>query len=284
MNNEQNQFYTSISNYYSEIFPYQPMQLQFVKNRVGELAGKHILDIGCATGELAYQLVGAGVQVTGIDLNEDLLNQAIGCSGFPARCSGRLSAVSLKSESEFTPPNLHFEIGNMLDLETDFQPSQFDVVLCFGNTLVHLQTVELMRQMLNGVYSVLMPGGQFLLQILNYDYILGEQVSELPVIETESIRFIRNYKFEESSSLIRFQTELVLKKENKSISNETQLFAIKSIELIELLENAGFQNIELFSNFKQEPFGGKHLPMVVSADKLLRKIVSPFLPVYFPPK
>ena len=87
MNNEQNQFYTSISNYYSEIFPYQPLQLQFVKNRVGELAGKHILDIGCATGELAYQLVGTGVQVTGIDLNEDLLNQAIGCNGFPARCS-----------------------------------------------------------------------------------------------------------------------------------------------------------------------------------------------------
>jgi hypothetical protein len=40
MNNEQNEFYSSISKYYAEIFPYQPMQLQFVKNRAGELAGK----------------------------------------------------------------------------------------------------------------------------------------------------------------------------------------------------------------------------------------------------
>ena len=121
--------------------------------------------------------------------------------------------------------------------------------------------------MLNGVYSVLKPGGQFLLQILNYDYILGEQVSDLPSIETENLRFIRNYRFEISNPLIRFQTELTIKKENKTISNETQLFAIKSIELIELMKNAGFQNIELFSNFKQDPFGGEHLPLVVSADK-----------------
>lgn len=246
MNNEQNQFYTSISKYYSEIFPYQPMQLQFVKNRVGELAGKHILDIGCATGELAFQLADAGAKVIGIDLNEDLLNQA---------------------KSNKILPNLHFQIGNMLNLETDFQSTQFNSVLCFGNTLVHLQTVELIQQMLNGVYSVLKPGGQFLLQILNYDYILGEQVSDLPSIETENLRFIRNYRFEISNPLIRFQTELTIKKENKTISNETQLFAIKSIELIELMKNAGFQNIELFSNFKQDPFGGEHLPLVVSADK-----------------
>lgn len=267
MNNEQNQFYTSISKYYSEIFPYQPVQLQFIKNRAGRMAGKHILDIGCATGELSFQIANAGANVTGIDLNEDLLSQAIGCSGFPARWSGGRSADSLKRESEFAPPNLHFQIGNMLNLETDFQPAQFNAVLCFGNTLVHLQTIELIQQMLKGVYSVLKPGGQFLLQILNYDYIFGEHVSYLPTIETENIRFVRKYRFEENNPIIRFQTELTIKKENKTISNETMLFAIKSAELIELLQNTGFVGNELFSNFKQEPFGGNHLPMVVSCRK-----------------
>jgi glycine/sarcosine N-methyltransferase len=139
--------------------------------------------------------------------------------------------------------------------------------LCFGNTLVHLQTLELIQQMLKGVFTILKPGGRFLLQILNYDYIFAEQVSELPNIETENIRFIRKYKFEENSPLIRFQTELILKKEEKSILNETLLFGLKSAELIELLKEAGFTEIELFSNFKQEPFGGKHLPLVVSCRK-----------------
>jgi len=255
MNNEQNQFYSSISKYYSEIFPYQPAQLQFVKNRVGELAGKQILDIGCATGELAFQLAKEGAKVTGIDLNQNLIGQATGCSGFR-------SANSFERESEFALPK--FQVGNMLNLETDFQPGQFDLVLCFGNTLVHLQTVELIQQMLKGAYSVLKPGGCFLLQILNYDYILSEQVSELPVIETENIQFLRKYKFEDNSPLIRFQTDLILKNEKITISNETLLFGLKSAELTELLKEADFTEIELYSNFKQEPFGGKHLPLVAA--------------------
>jgi glycine/sarcosine N-methyltransferase len=272
MNNEQNEFYSSISKYYAEIFPYQPMQLQFVKSRAGELAGKQILDIGCATGELTFQLAEAGANVTGIDLNKDLLNQAIGCSGFPAQRSGGRSADSVIRESEpdkyrVASPNAQFQTGNMLELETDFPPGQFDAVLCFGNTLVHLQTVGLIQKMLNGVFAVLKPGGHFLLQILNYDYILSESVTALPLIETENIQFIRKYAFEDNNPLVRFQTELVLKKENKSVLNETPLFALQSDELIGLLQDAGFKEIELFSNFKSEPFGGKHLPLVVSCRK-----------------
>lgn len=236
------------------------MQLQFVKSKAGELAGKQILDIGCATGKLAFQLAEAGAKVTGIDLNEDLLGQALGCSGF------RSADLPIRGSEpdKYRVASLKFQIGNMLDLETDFKPAQFDVVLCFGNTLVHLQTIELIQQMLNGIFAVLKTGGRFLLQILNYDYIFTEQVSELPPIETENIRFIRKYKFEENSPLIRFQTELILKKVEKTISNETLLFGLKSAELTELLKEADFTEIELYSNFKQEPFGGKHLPLVAA--------------------
>lgn len=258
MKDKQNEFYTSISKYYSEIFPYQSVQLQFVKNRVGELKEKEILDIGCATGELAFQLAMEGAKVTGIDLNEDLLGQAFGCSGL------RSADMPIRGSESASP---RFQVGNMLELEKDFKQAQFDVVLCFGNTLVHLQTVELIQQMLNGVFTVLKPGGHFLLQILNYDYIISEQISELPLIETQKIRFIRKYKFEENNPLIRFQTELFLKNENKTITNETLLFALKSAELKELLQTAGFSDMELFSNFKTEPFGGKHLPLVVSCKK-----------------
>lgn len=265
MKDKQNQFYTSISKYYSEIFPYQPAQLQFVKSRVGDLHGKNILDIGCATGELTFQLANAEATVTGIDLNEDLLEQAIGCSGFRSAGLFKLESPACPSGREFASPK--FKHGNMVELETDFQSGQFDAVLCFGNTLVHLQNVELIQQMVKGVFTVLKPGGHFLLQILNYDYILGESITDLPLIETENIQFIRKYTFEVNNPLVRFQTELVVKKENKSVLNETPLFALQRDELIGLLQNAGFREIELFSNFKSEPFGGKHLPLVVSCRK-----------------
>lgn len=260
MKDSQNEFYSSISKYYAEIFPYQPVQLQFVKSRAGELEEKQLLDIGCATGELAIQLAKSGAIVTGIDLNEDLLSQAKGCSGFR-------TADFSERESEFASPNLKFQKGNMLELKSDFQPDQFDGVLCFGNTLVHLQSPALVQQMLDGVFTVLKPGGHFLLQILNYDFILDETVTELPVIDTENIRFTRKYRFPESVALIQFQTELLIKSEVKTIENETPLLAIRSRQLTELLQNAGFSEIELFSNFKQEPFGGEHLPLVISCRK-----------------
>ena len=242
MNNNQNKFYTSISEYYSKIFPYNPMQLQFVKNCIGKLNKKQILDIGCATGELAFNLANEGAIVTGIELNSNLLKQA-------------------KSNKKQT--KLHFQKGNMLELENDFKTGQFDTVLCFGNTLVHLPTTSLIQQMLEGVKKVLKPSGQFLIQILNYDYILGEQISELPLIETENIKFVRNYKFKKDSPLIQFQTNLYLKKSGQIVSNETSLFAIRSKGLIDLLKDADFKNIEFFSNFKKEKFGGEHLPLIV---------------------
>lgn len=246
MDSNQNKFYTSISKYYSEIFPHKPVQLQFIKNRAGELSGKSILDIGCATGELAFQLATEGAQIVGIDLNEDLLQQA---------------------KSKNANSNIKFQVGNMLNLKNDFQQGQFDTVLCFGNTLVHLQTKELVQQMLKGVFTVLKSNGIFLLQILNYDYILKEHITQLPLIETGNIQFIRKYQIQENNPLIQFRTELVLKNETQNIFNETPLLALHSSEVIELLKQAGFRDVELFSNFKMESFGGSHLPLVVSCRK-----------------
>lgn len=246
MANAQNKFYSSIAEYYPEIFPYNPAQFQFVAGNAGDLTGQQILDIGCATGELAFQLAKAGAEVTGIDLNEDLLQQA---------------------KTRKVHPMLTFQKGNMLELQNDFQTEKFDVVLCFGNTLVHLSSPEQILEMLTGVNAVLKPGGIYLLQILNYDYIVAEPVTELSLIETENIRFVRQNGFEPGNPVITFQTELHIKKEDEVIFNETPLLALKSKELKELLEDAGFKQIKLFSNFKEESFGGKHIPLVAKAVK-----------------
>lgn len=243
MADPQNIFYTSISNYYSEIFPYNPAQLGFVQAKLGSLPGKAILDIGCATGELAYHLALKGAVVTGIDLNEDLLEQA---------------------QSNKSHPNLRFLRGNMLNLSTDFSASQFDAVVCFGNTLVHLNSVSAVEEMLKGARTILKPGGTLLLQLLNYDYILEDEVRTLPRIETDNIIFLRNYQFRETGDYIDFQTELVLKHKVLSIRNESRLLALKSNDLLKALNEAGFSETQLYANFKQEAVGGKHLPLVLS--------------------
>ncbi len=244
MIDKQNEFYSSISKYYDEIFPFNPAQLNFIKQNTGELKEKQILDIGCATGELSFHLAVAGSEVIGIDLNNDLLNRA---------------------KSEKRHPGLTFHMGNMLELESHFHKNQFDAVLCFGNTLVHLPDSLSVLDMLKGVRSVLKSGGVFLLQILNYDYVLSEKVTELPVIETENIKFIRTYKIDDNNSIIRFKTRLQIKNGGTDIENETSLLALRSNELKVLIKDAGFGRSDFFSNFKGEQFGGHHLPLVVRA-------------------
>ena len=239
---EHNQFYTSISKYYTEIFPFKPAQLRFVKDNIGELRGKHILDIGCATGELAFQLSMSGASVVGIDLNKDLLEQA---------------------NQQLKHSGLTFKSGNMLELKSDFKPKEFEAVLCFGNTLVHLESLKQIKKMLEGTKYILKPGGNLSIQILNYDYILDNLVTELPVIETDKIKFIRKYIFQENSSVIRFETHLHVKHENKTVSNRTSLLALRSEKLRQLLREAGFEKIYFYASFNQEAFGGKHLPLVL---------------------
>ena len=153
----------------------------------------------------------------------------------------------------------------MLDLKEYFDKNRFDAVLCFGNTLVHLPNKTVVVKMLHGVETLLKPGGKFLVQILNYDYILDEKITELPLIETENVKFFRRYKFEEDLIHVKFQTDLHLKNSGEIISNETTLLALKSSDLLDLLHQAGFKDIQLYANFKGENFGGKHLPLVASA-------------------
>lgn len=246
MTDAQNIFYSSISTFYSEIFPFNPAQLNFVKNEIGQLQDKRILDIGCATGELAYRLAGEGSVTTGIDLNAELLQQAI-------------------ENKQHT--KLSFKQGNMLELAEDFNPQQFDAVLCFGNTLVHLPSISLVGKMLKGAHTILKPGGKLLLQLLNYDYICNEQVSSLPIIDTENIRFVRRYNFSHNSDLITFLTDLEIKARNQIVTNETELLALKRAALKAQLAQAGFTNILFYSNFNREPYKNRSLPLVVTCSK-----------------
>lgn len=243
MADSQEIFYASISKYYSDIFPYNPMQLSFVQQQFGNLNGKHLLDVGCATGELSAQLAKQGARVCGIDLSADLLQQA-----------------GKKETSE----GLSFREGNMLHLQNDFGEAQFDGVICFGNTLVHLNTLNEVRQALDGMRYVLKPGGQLLLQILNYDHILDNRVNALPKIENDVVVFNRYYDFENDSWRLQFRTELTVKSTGRCIENTTPLLALKSSALKSALQQSGFTDIALYSNFKRAPFGGNHLPLVLA--------------------
>lgn len=246
IDNLQDKFYSSIAEYYAEIFPFKPEQLAFTEKEMGPLAEKSILEVGCASGELAWNLAESGATVTAIDLNKPLLAMARENRGHE---------------------RVKYQWANMLHIARLFGRSKFDGVVCYGNTLVHLMNPMQMRDFFSGVRTVLKPGGIFLLQVLNYDKIFDEKPESLPLIETEKIRFERKYTYEEGTREIIFNTSLYIKEAGETIENQTELLGIPADDLTMLLDVAGMENIETYGGFSGQPLSNETLPLVIKGTK-----------------
>lgn len=240
-------FYSSIAKYYNQVFPLNEKQLKFVKSNLQTFVNKKILDIGCSTGQLAQKLASKGCQVTGIDLNQDMIDIA---------------------NNDIQVPGLNFMQANMLELESIFSKNSQDTILCFGNTLVHLDSIEEIALFFTSAAKLLKPGSKLLLQILNYDLILDERITELPLIDGPKVSFIRKYDLpEQAGDKITFNTELVIKSSRESLFHASRLLPLRKKELHQLLEHCGFGRIRYFANFDKNTYDNNHLPLVVSAER-----------------
>lgn len=240
-------FYKSISRYYDDIFPLNPIQLNFVLKSFESTSGLKVLDVGCGTGSLSIALAPHLGEVVGIDPDQKMLDLAIEKSGDGHH-------------------NLSFYPYGMLDLEKHEIFNNLDSVLCFGNTLVHLGSEEEILEFLRQAKSTLKSGGKLLIQIINYERIFKENIASLSSIENEHIKFVRNYHYPASMDSLDFETILTIKKSDEVIRNSVKLFPIQKKKLQELLLQAGYGNIHYFGNFKRGSFDNKSIPLIVEAN------------------
>ncbi|MCP4310791.1 MAG: methyltransferase domain-containing protein [Bacteroidetes bacterium] len=236
-------FYDSISGYYREIFPLNPAQVPFVIGSFPRPAGLSLLDVGCGTGDLALKLSSSFGRVTGIDLDSAMLKIA------------RVSA----------PGNTEFLNLNMLDLRMQFGDTAFNGVVCFGNTLVHLDGLKSITEFIQQARDLMNGDGKLLLQLINYDRILDQEVQALPTIETDNCRFQRDYHYNQKLHRIVFETSLTIVPTGQSIRNKILLYPLRKEELHSILSSAGFTSISYYGNFKREPLEEGSIPMVVEA-------------------
>ena len=240
-------FYTSIAPNYQYIFPFNPAQIEFLKH-VLPYNGARVLDVGCATGELAFALTHFGFPTWAFDFDAQMVQ----------------IAQKTKSEEAMFPV---FEQLDMRQIDERFPEAYFDTVICFGNMLVHLLSDDDIRKFIQSAFKVLSPEGKLTIQILNYQHILESQIKSLPLIDNEYISFERNYEFGDESGLIDFNTKLTVKSTDQEIKNSTKLYAIRQNQLQELLEEAGFSSIEFFGSFNREPLTSTSLSLVLSCQK-----------------
>ncbi|MDA3892398.1 MAG: class I SAM-dependent methyltransferase [Salinivirgaceae bacterium] len=240
-------FYKSIANFYDYIFPLNINQVDFVLKSVPKIEQAKILDIGCGTGSLTNALSEICSSVVGIDLDTEMLSIA---------------------ENKKSSENVQFIEGNMLGLSNQFENNSFDTIVCFGNTLVHLDNIQEIGSFLSQSHQILKKGGKLFIQIINYDRILNEEINFLPTIENSKIKFTRDYVYLSEDHKINFTTELFNKQTCTQIENQQLLYPLKRQEISQLLKANGFNELHIYGSFKKEPFTFESVPLIIEAEKL----------------
>ncbi len=237
-------FYESIAKVYDYIFPKNRKQLEFVESIKKISNEEKILDIGCATGNLTELLGEKTRNIIGIDLDKELLKEA-----------------------KDKHPNLNFENMNMLEINEKFEENSFDRVVSFGNTLVHLDSREEVEEFFQKVYKTLKLNGFFIVQIINYNRIIEKNIKNLPTIDNEKVKFVRDYEYDKSIGKVDFITELTIKEANLNIKNNIKLLALTKIEIQKFLGEIGFRNIEFYGDFEGRELSDNSEALIFVAQK-----------------
>jgi len=210
-------FYKMLAEYYDEIFPLNKNLVSMIKELTPE--GGRILDVGCATGALVEELANCGYDAEGLEYVPELI----------------------KHKGKIT-------VGDMHNLP--FGDSEFDVLVCTGNTLAHVSGLKDAEQVLKEFSRVMKKDGRVIIQILNYDMILRNRPASLPVIQTERVTFERFYEYEEGC--IKFSGVLKLCENN--VNSSVSLYPLTNSELDKVAYLSGLRPETLLGSFDGTPF------------------------------
>lgn len=235
-------FYQQIAPYYHHIFKINQAQVNYITETISDKKAL-IVDMGCGIGTLSTELANYYNQVRGVDVDTAMIAAA-------KRKAGMRDGVE-------------FVQGSMLDLIKIFKPNSVDGLVCFGNTLVHLNSMDEVQQFFEQAKTVLKTDGKLLVQLVNYDRILTKNITSLPLIENEEIIFERYYKFNESSEKIDFNTKLTVKEGGKILENTVKLLPVLQHNIATLLTTCGFKNTHFYGNFTKEVFNPESSPALV---------------------
>ena len=239
-------FYSSIAFAYDRIFPFNPVQLEFVEYSLGgAVAGKRIVDAGCGTGSLSIMLARRSAKVFAFD--------------------GDKKMIEFAEEKRPQALDLRFKTGDLIEELTGIGRSRYDAVLCLGNTLVHLSDNDQIGRFVENAFGVLKPGGKLLLQIVNYDRVIDGKVKKLPTIETPDYLFERNYDFTDDG-YVSFKTVLTDKVSGEKQLNVVGLLPLRKKELEKVLKRY-FSKVECFGDFKRSEWSNESFHLVIKAEK-----------------
>ncbi|SCL15460.1 class I SAM-dependent methyltransferase [Micromonospora inyonensis] len=186
--------------------------------------GTRVLDLCCGPGLYVVPLARRGHAVTGVDLNQEMLDRA--------------ASVCAEAGVE-----ARLEQGDMGDY---VRPGEFDVVINMYTSFGYFAEPERNLQVLRNAHESLVPGGQILMDLLGKEVLASwvgrPQAVDLP----DGVAFMRDTVLDDWT---RLRTDWTLVRDGAVHQASIVSFVYSAAEMRAMLEQAGFVDIECFGGF-----------------------------------
>ncbi|TLU53173.1 MAG: class I SAM-dependent methyltransferase [Chlorobium sp.] len=219
--------YSEFAPWYEQLFPFREEVYLFLSEHAGT-SGSSILDAGCGPGHYCSMFQHDGFRSTGIDLDPKMIDEA----------------ATSSPDSEFHC----MSIENVASLRRSFR-----LIYSTGNVVAHLSPARF-AAFLQNVYAALEPGGCWIFQVVNWDYILGLAEYRFPVkaVDDGSVAFYRRYPIISQERVI-FDVELVSGGQ-KVFHEQTTLYPLTADSFLQRHSDAGFSLTGIYAGFDKTPF------------------------------
>lgn len=204
------------------------MQTKFIINALKLRRKQKVLDIPCGNGRISNILSRKGIDVTGVDFNEQLLNEA------------KKEAVRRRFKSRF------FNM-NMYDITWE---NEFDAAICYWGSFGYFSD-ELNIRFLENVYSSLKKRGRLLIDTHVAESILPK-FQEHGWIKVGDIYVLEDRVYSVADS--RINVEWTFIKKGKMETRQSSIRVYTYAELIQILKSIGFKKFTAYGSIKGDLF------------------------------
>jgi SAM-dependent methyltransferase len=219
-------------------------EVDFIESSLGIPKGGEVLDVACGYGRHAIELVQRGLAVTGLDLSLPLLIRAA-------------------DESQRRAVSVNFVHTDMREMSFE---RQFAGAYCMLTSFGYFDE-ESNFKVAEGIARALRPGGRFLIDVINRDYVVGDLPARI-WWEGDGCVVLEEVDFNFNTNRILTHRSVVFE-DGQQLEQEISLRVYSLHEMGKLLRQAGFRVIEVSGSIPTRGhfFGANSRNLLILAER-----------------
>ena len=223
------------------------LETQFAIHALNVQPNQRVLDLCCGQGRHSIALAKTGVDVTGVDLSEEMLAIAA-------------------SEADKAGVTLNLRRADMRQLPIDFE-NRFDAIINMFSSFGYLESESDDQQVLHQAAKVLKPGGRLMMDLLNREWVILNN-EEYDWHQHQDGRVVLEHRdLNLAQSINRLTYTEILPDGTRRIMSDLNMRLYTLTEMIKMLDTANLTLQNVYGGFRGENYTVNTRRMILVAVK-----------------